>query len=86
MNEFWQSEIGDFTFDEERFATVKDTIDIIHRRGFRIILTVQPFISTQSVNFAEAVREDLLVGPKLHEISNHRVSYYLSFEQKRFYL
>lgn len=62
LNEFWQTEVGDFTFDEQRFASIKDTIDIIHRRGFRIILTVQPFIGTESINFAEAVREDLLVG------------------------
>lgn len=69
LNEFWQAEVGDFTFDEQRFATIKDTIDIIHRRGFRIILTIQPFIGTESVNFAEAVREDLLVSPNIFIIT-----------------
>lgn len=61
LNEFWQKEVGDFTFDENRFETMKDTIDIIHRRGFRIILTIQPFIGTESTNFAETVKNDLLV-------------------------
>lgn len=65
LNEFWQTEIGDFTFDQSRFASIKETTDIIHRRGFRIILTIQPFIGTESVNFAEAVEKHLLVGEML---------------------
>lgn len=61
LNEFWQSEVGDFTLDTSRFPTIKDTINIIHRRGFRIVLTIQPFISTESSNFAEAVKKGYLV-------------------------
>ncbi|XKL69058.1 hypothetical protein PGB90_006827 [Kerria lacca] len=64
LNEFWQKEVGDFTFDENRFETMKDTIDIIHRRGFRIILTIQPFIGTESTNFAETVKNDLLINER----------------------
>jgi len=61
LNEFWQAEVGDFTVDTKRFPTMEKTIQIIHRRGFRIALTVQPFISTESANFATAVRDGLLV-------------------------
>ncbi|CAB3363493.1 Hypothetical predicted protein [Cloeon dipterum] len=68
IDEFWQSSMGDLALDETRFPTFKDTVDIIHRRGFRIILTVQPFISTESVCFYEAVREGLLVNERGGEI------------------
>ncbi|XP_046687461.1 myogenesis-regulating glycosidase-like [Homalodisca vitripennis] len=61
LNEFWQAEVGDFTVDTERFPTMEKTIEIIHRRGFRIALTVQPFIGTESNNFATAVKKGLLV-------------------------
>ncbi|XP_073978465.1 myogenesis-regulating glycosidase isoform X2 [Rhodnius prolixus] len=62
LNEHWQNQVGDFTFDSDRFpVTTNITIDIIHRRGFRIALTLQPFIATESRNFAAAVEEGLLV-------------------------
>ncbi|XP_054285372.1 myogenesis-regulating glycosidase isoform X2 [Macrosteles quadrilineatus] len=61
LNEFWQGEVGDFTVDRDRFPTMQKTIEIIHRRGFRIALTVQPFIGTESKNFAAAVKNGLLV-------------------------
>lgn len=63
LNEHWQNQVGDFTFDSDRFpVTTNITIDIIHRRGFRIALTLQPFIATESRNFAAAVEEGLLVS------------------------
>lgn len=54
--------MGDFSLDEKRFPTMKETINIIHRRGFRIVVTIQPFVSTESRNFAAAVREGILVS------------------------
>lgn len=41
---------------------MKETINIIHRRGFRIVVTIQPFISTESMNFATAVKQGILVN------------------------
>lgn len=64
LNEFWQAEMGDFSLDQKRFPTMKETINIIHRRGFRIVVTIQPFISTESHNFATAVREGILVSAR----------------------
>lgn len=61
INEFWQKHIGDFTVDTERFQGLEETINILHRRGFRIVFTIQPFISTESANFAETVKQRLLV-------------------------
>lgn len=64
VNEFWQNQVGDFTLDLERFSTLEDIVDMLHRRGFRIVLTIQPFISTESTNFAECVRKRLLVSER----------------------
>ncbi|KAF4532919.1 hypothetical protein B566_EDAN015631 [Ephemera danica] len=64
LNEMWQPALGDLKLDETRFPTFRETVDIIHRRGFRIVLTVQPFISTESSSFMPAVRERLLVSER----------------------
>lgn len=64
VNEFWQKQVGDFTLDQERFPTLADTVDLLHRRGFRVVLSVQPFVSTESINFAECVRRRLLVSER----------------------
>lgn len=64
INEFWQRHIGDFTVDNERFPTLVETIDMMHRRGFRIVFTIQPFISTESENFAETVKNRLLISER----------------------
>ncbi|KAK7791068.1 hypothetical protein R5R35_007157 [Gryllus longicercus] len=64
INEFWQENIGDFVLDNSRFPKMNDTIDILHRRGFRIIFSIQPFISTEAVTFKEAVRNELLVSQR----------------------
>lgn len=61
INEFWQNQVGDFEVDVNRFPTLDKTIDMLRRRGFRVVFTIQPFISTESFNFAEAVRKGLLV-------------------------
>ncbi|CAH4023361.1 myogenesis-regulating glycosidase isoform X2 [Pieris brassicae] len=61
VNEFWQNEIGDFTVDTSRFKTLNTTVDKLHRRGFKVAFTIQPFISTESGNFAETVQKRLLI-------------------------
>ncbi|KRT82076.1 glycoside hydrolase, partial [Oryctes borbonicus] len=67
FNEFWQEHIGDFTVDEVRFPKFQETIEIMHRRGFRIVFTIQPFISTESKNFAEAVKRRLLISERFSD-------------------
>lgn len=61
INEYWQHTIGDLAVDTSRFATLNETIDKLHRRGFKVAFTVQPFISTESENFAECVQKRLLI-------------------------
>uniref|UniRef100_A0A1Q3FZ57 Putative maltase glucoamylase n=2 Tax=Culex tarsalis TaxID=7177 RepID=A0A1Q3FZ57_CULTA len=78
VNEYWQKNIGDFQLDAERFPTLDDTVKILHRRGFRISLSVQPFISTESSNFLEAVNERLLIHERESERSIPALTRYKS--------
>lgn len=61
ISEQWQRHVGDFEMDEERFSLLDEIITVLHRRGFRISLTIQPFVSTESKTFAELVNKKLLV-------------------------
>ncbi|CAG9817998.1 unnamed protein product [Phaedon cochleariae] len=67
INEFWQKNIGDFELDIDRFPTLDKTLDMLKRRGFRVVFTIQPFISTESFNFAEAVSKRLLVSERFSD-------------------
>lgn len=78
VNEFWQKEIGDFTVDVERFERLAETVSILHKRGFRIVLTIQPFISTDSSSFSEAVHKKLLIYERLSERSIPALTRYKS--------
>lgn len=64
INEHWQNEIGDLQVDKSRFETLNVTVDKLHRRGFKVAFTIQPFISTESQNFAETVQKRLLVSER----------------------
>ncbi|XP_076178665.1 myogenesis-regulating glycosidase isoform X2 [Ptiloglossa arizonensis] len=64
LSEEWQPSVGDFMLDEERFPSMEETINIIHRRGFRIVFTIQPFISTESENFEYSVTNKLLISER----------------------
>ncbi|KRF80574.1 myogenesis-regulating glycosidase isoform X2 [Drosophila virilis] len=78
INEFWQENIGDFTVDRVRFPTLKDTIDVLHRRGFKVVFTIQPFISTDSPNFKDAVARKLLIYERYSERSIPALTRYKS--------
>lgn len=78
VNEFWQKEIGDYTLDTERFQTLVDTVNILHRRGFKLVFTVQPFISTDSSCFSDAVQKKILIYERLSERSIAALTRYKS--------
>ncbi|KAJ8965872.1 hypothetical protein NQ314_003852 [Rhamnusium bicolor] len=67
INEFWQNQIGDFELDTTRFPTLEKTMEMMKRRGFRVVFTIQPFISTESLNFAETVRKRLLISERFSD-------------------
>ncbi|XP_059614356.1 myogenesis-regulating glycosidase isoform X1 [Phlebotomus argentipes] len=78
VNEFWQKHIGDFTLETERFPNLEETVTILHRRGFRIAFSVQPFISTDSANFAQSVAKKLLIYERQSERSIPALTRYKS--------
>lgn len=78
VNEFWQNEIGDYKVDEERFKDLQEKVNILHRRGFKVVFTIQPFISTESPNFAEAVEKKILIYERLSERSIPALTRYKS--------
>ncbi|XP_065157579.1 myogenesis-regulating glycosidase isoform X2 [Atheta coriaria] len=80
INEFWQKQIGDYTVDLDRFPTLEETLNIMHRRGFRIVFSVQPFISTESSNFAEAVKKRLLISERYSDRRIPALTRYKSLE------
>ncbi|KAJ8914957.1 hypothetical protein NQ315_002481 [Exocentrus adspersus] len=67
INEFWQNQIGDFEVDLNRFPTLEKTMEMLKRRGFRVVFTIQPFISTESYNFAEVVEKGLLISERSND-------------------
>ncbi|XP_043284957.1 uncharacterized protein [Venturia canescens] len=79
LNEEWQPNPGDFVLDENRFPSMEETINVIHRRGFKIVFTIQPFISTESINFKDAVANRLLISergsdPRIPALTRYRQS------------
>uniref|UniRef100_A0ABD2WU37 Myogenesis-regulating glycosidase n=1 Tax=Trichogramma kaykai TaxID=54128 RepID=A0ABD2WU37_9HYME len=77
LSEQWQPSSGDLALDEARFHSMRHTIDVMHRRGFRIVFTLQPFVSTESSSFRQAVAEGLLVGergsdPRIPALTRYR--------------
>ncbi|KAI4477028.1 hypothetical protein M0804_013029 [Polistes exclamans] len=79
LSEEWQPSPGDFILDEDRFPSMEETINIIHRRGFRIVFSIQPFISTESINFKDAVANRLLISergsdPKIPALTRYKQS------------
>ncbi|XP_031337819.1 myogenesis-regulating glycosidase isoform X1 [Photinus pyralis] len=80
INEFWQKQIGDFTVDTERFPSLEETITIMHRRGFRIVFTIQPYISTESESFAHAVKNRYLISERFSDRRIPALTRYKSLE------
>lgn len=42
-------------------------MEVLKRRGFRVVFSIQPFISTESFNFAETVRNGLLISERFSD-------------------
>jgi len=56
----WEENTGDLEFDHKRFQGIDEALDIIHRKGFKVAVTVRPFVSTFSSTYKEGL--ELKVG------------------------
>lgn len=57
----WQKNMGDFKFNEIDFPNVSETIKMVNQTGLKLVLTINPYISTNSENFGVGVEDELFV-------------------------
>jgi len=69
LDESWQRTLGDLEFDPDRFPTIEETVNITRRRGFKIAVTVQPYFSIGSTNYAKGVERGIWVKQSLQRES-----------------
>ena len=66
----WQAHLGDFAFDPDLIPEPKNLMVKLLKKGIRIVLTLTPFIKTESPNFAIASKLGLLVRQGRSESTN----------------
>ena len=47
----WEEHQGDLDFDSKRFQGLKPALEIIHRKGFKVAVSITPFVSTFSKSY-----------------------------------
>merc|ERR1712142_1276234 len=57
----WQENMGDFSFNRNKFPDLKMVQDTVRGAGLRLALTINPFVSVESRTFKEGVKEGLFV-------------------------
>ncbi|HUX97375.1 MAG TPA: glycoside hydrolase family 31 protein [Bacteroidales bacterium] len=61
IDDNWQNRYGTWKFDCEKFSDPKGMIDKLHSMGFKVMLWVVPFISSDSPVYRELERRKLLI-------------------------
>lgn len=61
IDDRWQTHYGDMDFDPKKFQNPKGMVDELHRMGFKVTLWVIPFVSVDSDNFAEGMRNGYFI-------------------------
>lgn len=51
LDDKWEKNYGDFTFDTAKFPHPKEMVDQLHRKGFRVTLWTYPFVNVESPVF-----------------------------------
>lgn len=69
IDNYWYKWNGNWTFDREAFPDPKGMINWLHKKGFKVILWISPFISPDSRTFLELNKRDLLVKDEKGEPS-----------------
>lgn len=64
VDDNWQRYYGNFEFKAERFSDPKGMIERLHRKGFKVMLWVCPFVSPDSPEFRELERKGYLIKEK----------------------
>lgn len=64
IDDLWAKDYGNFEFDPIKFPDPKAMVDELHRKGFKIMLWVTPFISPDSKEYRELHKKKALVLKK----------------------
>ncbi len=51
IDEGWQNNYGDWTFNKQKFPQPKKMIDELHQMGFKVMLWVTPFVNPDGKNY-----------------------------------
>ncbi|XP_067140434.1 myogenesis-regulating glycosidase-like isoform X2 [Centruroides vittatus] len=60
----WQREEGDLEFQNDTFPNPHDLISILHNKGFKVLLTVQPYTSLASKQFQNGTDNSYFISDK----------------------
>ena len=61
IDDNWQDRYGTWKFDCEKFSDPKGMIEKLHSMGFKVMLWIVPFISSDSPVYRELERKKLLI-------------------------
>ena len=60
----WRSSTGTITFDIEAYPSPKELIDNLHSRGWKVMLTVTPYVPAAGRGYRRSLREGRLMTDK----------------------
>lgn len=64
----WEENYGDFVFDSVNFPSVDNTLITLRNKGFRLLLTVSPYVSIKSPNFETALASGYFIYDSKQEL------------------
>ncbi|XP_054717146.1 myogenesis-regulating glycosidase-like [Uloborus diversus] len=64
----WQEVEGDLTFNPQLFQSLPDIMNILHTKGFKVLLAVHPYICLGSAVFGNATNEHYFVSDEKRQV------------------
>ncbi|XP_076305243.1 myogenesis-regulating glycosidase-like [Tachypleus tridentatus] len=64
----WQKHFGDFDFHSNYFGSPKELINILHRKGFKILLTVYPYLCLESPVFMVGLNQSYFISDSTRNV------------------
>lgn len=61
IDDGWQQNYGEWTFDKNKFSNPKAMIDTLHAAGFKVMLWVCPFVNSDCDDYRLLAKQELLV-------------------------
>lgn len=68
IDDKWNKTYGDWVFDEDRFKNPKTMIDYIHKKGFKVMLWLCPYIDFDAKSYEYCKSKEYLLKNDLEEV------------------